>query len=58
MVGVGLFSYVTSDRMRENDLRLHQGMVRLDIRKISSLKEWSGAKMGYRGRVMRYSRDV
>ena len=44
--GVGLFSQVTSDRMRGNGLRMHQRRFTLDIRKISLLKEWSDIGKG------------
>ena len=43
---VGLFYQVTSDRTRGNGLKLHQGRIRLDIRKISLLKQWSDIGTG------------
>jgi len=42
-VSVGLFSQLTSDRRRGNGLQLHQGRLRLDIRKNSfpEVKHWN-----------------
>jgi len=47
--GVGLFSKVTSNKMRDNGLKLRQGRFRLDIRK-NLLKEWSDIGIGCPGK--------
>ncbi|KAK4824440.1 hypothetical protein QYF61_015755 [Mycteria americana] len=46
LVGVSLFSQVTSGRTRRNGLKLHQGRFRLDIRKNYLLKGWSSIGTG------------
>jgi len=48
--GVGLLSQVTSNRMRGNGLKLHQGRFRLDAGKMFLLKEWSGIGTGCPGK--------
>jgi len=48
--GVGLFSQVTSNRMRGNGLKLHQRRFRFRFGKMSLLKEWSDIGTGCPGK--------
>ena len=52
-LGVGLFSQVTSDRTRGKGLKLCQGGLGLDMRRISAQKEQSGIGAGCPGRRWR-----
>lgn len=49
-VGFGLFCHVSRKTMKGNDLNLHQGRFRLDIRRKIFLKEWSGFGISCRQR--------
>lgn len=47
---VSLFCHVSSEKTRENGLKLHQERFRLDIRFFFSLKQWSDIGISYPGR--------
>lgn len=49
-MGISVLCHVSSERTRENGLRLHTGRFRLDIRFFFSLKQWSDIGISYPGR--------